>query len=183
MVLDFKNFPKLTTERLVLRNIEKTDADLIHQLRSDEIVNAFVGRDNSSTVEKAKDYILKIQNLIHQNECIYWVISLKENNDLIGCICLWNFDPENEIVEIGYEMQTAFQGRGIMGEAIKKIITYAFEEIKAKMITAFPSSDNIHSVALLKKLNFEPEDKKYNNTHKNIKNLVTYTLKNKTIVY
>jgi len=46
MVLDFKKFPQLITKRLVLRNIENTDAELIHKLRSDEVVNKFVGRDN-----------------------------------------------------------------------------------------------------------------------------------------
>ncbi|TPG45210.1 GNAT family N-acetyltransferase [Flavobacterium pectinovorum] len=178
MVLDFKNFPQLQTDRLILRNIVNTDADLIHKLHSDETVNAFVGRDNSSTLQKAKDYILKMQNLIEQNKCIYWVINLKESNDLIGSVCLWNFDPENEIVEIGYEMLTEFQGKGIMSEAIKEVIKYAFEEIHAKIITAFPSSDNINSVAMLKKMNFEFEDKKYNNTHEKVKNLVTYTLRN-----
>jgi ribosomal-protein-alanine N-acetyltransferase len=178
MILDFKNFPQLQTDRLILRNIENTDADLIHKLHSDEIVNAFVGRDNSSTLQKAKEYILKMQNLIEQNKCIYWVICLKESNDLIGSVCLWNFDPENEIVEIGYEMLTEFQGKGIMSEAIKKVIAYAFEEIQAKIITAFPSSDNINSLAMLKKMNFEFEDKKYNNTHEKVKNLITYTLRN-----
>lgn len=178
MILDFKNFPELMTDRLLLRNIKNSDDHLIHKLRSDEIVNQFVGRDNSSTLEKAQDYIRNIQNLIVNNECIYWIISLKENNDLTGCICLWNFDPENEIVEIGYEMLTEFQGKGIMSEAIKKVIEYAFEDMKAKIITAFPSSANMNSVSILKKLNFELEDKKYNNTHDNIKNLVTYTLRN-----
>ncbi|WP_316633960.1 GNAT family N-acetyltransferase [uncultured Flavobacterium sp.] len=161
-----------------MRNIQNTDAALIHKLHSDPIVNAFVGRDNSSTLKNAKDYIVKMQNLIDRNECIYWVISLNGSDNLVGSVCLWNFDFENEIVEIGYEMLHDFQGKGIMSEAIKKVIEYAFEEIKAKLITAFPSADNNNSVSILKKLNFEFEDKKYNNTHANIKNLVTYTLRN-----
>jgi ribosomal-protein-alanine N-acetyltransferase len=178
MVLDFKNFPKLITERLLLRSLEDTDYELIHKLRSDEVVNAFVGRDNSSTLEKAKEFILKIQNLVERNEGLYWVIQLKRNNDLIGTVCLWNFDLENEIVEIGYEMLPEFQGKGIMSEALKKVIAYTFEEIKAKLITAFPSSDNINSVAILEKLNFELEDESYNNTHEKVDKLVTYTLRN-----
>lgn len=178
MKLNFKDFPQLITERLLLRDIESTDAELIHKLRSDETVNAFVGRDNSSTLEKAQDYILKMQDLIAKNECIYWIIRFKENNDMIGSVCLWNFDLKDKIVEIGYEMLTEFQGKGIMSEAIQAVIEYAFEEMKAQIITAFPSFDNINSVAILKKLNFEFEDKKYNNTHENVKNLVTYTLRN-----
>jgi ribosomal-protein-alanine N-acetyltransferase len=100
----------------------------------------------------------------------------------MGTVCLWNFDPENEIVEIGYEMLPEFQGRGIMSEAIKAVTAYTFEEIKAKIITAFPSADNVNSVAILKKLNFEFENKKYNNTHENVNNIVTYTLRNHTFI-
>jgi len=182
MVLDFKVFPQLQTERLILRNIESTDAELIHKLRSDEVVNQFVGRDNSSTIEKAKEFILKILNLVEKNEGLYWIIRRKENNDLIGTVCLWNFDPENEIVEIGYEMLPEFQGKGIMTEAIKAVTAHTFEEIKAKIITAFPSEDNVNSVAILKKLNFEFEDKKYNNTHENVNNIATYTVRNRTLI-
>ncbi len=182
MVLDFKVFPQLQTERLILRNIESTDAELIHKLRSDEVVNKFVGRDNSSTIEKAKEFILKIQNLVEKNEGLYWIIRLKENNDLVGTVCLWNFDSENEIVEIGYEMLPEFQGKGIMTEALKAVTAYTFEEIKAKIITAFPSEDNSNSVAILKKLNFEFEDKKYNNTHENVNNIATYTLRNHALI-
>lgn len=181
MEFNFKDFPKLITERLVLRNIKNTDVALIHKLHSDPIVNAFVGRENSSSLKKAEEYVLKMQNLIAKNECIYWTITEKGNNNLIGSICLWNFDIENDAVEIGYEMLSEFQGKGIMTEAIKKVIEYAFEKIKAKIITAFPSSDNINSVSILKKMNFQLENKKYNNTHQNIKNLVTYTLRNSQI--
>ena len=177
MVLDFKNFPQLKTERLWLRSIENTDTALIHKLRSDETANKFVGRDNSSTLEKAQEYIIKIKDLTEKNECMYWIISLKEDNEGIGSVCLWNFDYENEIVEIGYEMLTEFQGRGIMTEAIKKVIEYAFTVLKARIITAFPSSDNSNSVAILEKLNFETDQNTYHNTHQSVENLVTYTLR------
>ncbi|MCV9926096.1 GNAT family N-acetyltransferase [Flavobacterium sp. LS1R49] len=174
---NFSKFPRLKTERLVLRNLEVQDFEFIHKLHSDPIVNSFVGRDNSSNLDKAEAYITRINNLIAKNECIYWVIALKENNDLIGSVCLWNFDLENDIVEIGYEMLTQYQGKGFMSEALKEVVKYAFEGIKASLITAFPSSDNINSVTILKRNNFQYEDKPYNNTHLNVKNIVTYTLR------
>ena len=177
MKLDFNKFPKLKTQRLILRNLENQDYERIHKLHSDPIVNSFVGRDNSSNLEKAKTYIIRMNNLIAKNECLYWVITTKEKNDLIGSICLWNFDLENKIVEIGYEMLSQYQGKGFMTEALKEVVKHAFEEINSAIITAFPSSDNVNSVSILKKLNFQYEDKPYNNTHLNIENLVTYTLR------
>jgi ribosomal-protein-alanine N-acetyltransferase len=177
MKLDFTKFPRLETQRLVLRNLENQDFELIYKLHSDPIVNSFVGRDNSASLEKAKAYIIRMNNLIAKNECLYWVITTKESNNLIGSVCLWNFDLENKIVEIGYEMLSDNQGKGFMTEALKEVVKHAFDEINSAIITAFPSSDNVNSVAILKKLNFQYEDKPYNNTHQNVANLVTYTLR------
>ncbi|MET3018977.1 GNAT family N-acetyltransferase [Flavobacterium hydatis] len=177
MKLDFTEFPRLETQRLVLRSLENQDFELIHKLHSDPVVNSFVGRDNSSSLEKAQAYIIRMNNMVAKNECIYWVITTKENNDLIGSACLWNFDFENKIVEIGYEMLPDYQGKGFMTEALREVVKHAFEEINSVIITAFPSSDNVSSVSILKKLNFQHEDKPYNNTHQNVANLVTYTLR------
>src|SRR5215204_2401242 len=90
--LDFSNFPVLTTERLVLRQLTYDDALPIHQLRSDPEVNAFVDRPLSTGIADAMAHIEKIERLVKNNESIYWVINLQEADDLIGTICFWNFD-------------------------------------------------------------------------------------------
>lgn len=175
--LDFINFPKLQTDRLILRKVLEKDYVLFHKLHSDPVVNAFVGRENSSSIEKAQAYILRMDGLVKKKECLFWVITLENNDDLIGSVCCWNFDIQNGIVEIGYEMLSEFQGKGIMTEALKSVIEFTFNEMKANIITAFPSSDNLSSVKILKKLNFEFENKPYNNKHENVENNVTYTLR------
>jgi [ribosomal protein S5]-alanine N-acetyltransferase len=175
--LDYINFPTLKTDRLILRNVLDKDYELFHKLHSDPIVNAFVGRDNSSSLEKAQAYVLRMDGLVKKKECLFWVIALNNDDNLIGSVCCRNFDLENGIVEIGYEMLTKHQGKGIMTEALKAVIKYTFNEMKANIITAFPSSDNLSSVTILKKLNFEFEDKPYNNKHENVENIVAYTLR------
>ena len=175
--LDYINFPTLITERLILRNVLDKDYQLFHKLHSDPIVNAFVGRENSSTLQKAQDYILRMSGLVKKKECLFWVITLKNDDNVIGSVCCWNFHLQEGIVEIGYEILSEFKGKGIMTEALKKVIDYTFNQMNASVITAFPSSDNLSSVTILKKLNFEFEDKPYNNKHENVKNIVTYTLR------
>jgi len=174
--IGFAMFPTLITERLILRHVLEKDYELINKLHSDPIVNAFVGRDNSSSLEKAQAYILRMRGLVERQECLYWIITLKNNDHLIGSACCWNYDIENGIVEIGYELLPEFQGQGIMTEALKSVIEFIFTKMKANLITAFPSSNNLSSVAVLKKLNFTFEDKPYNCKHVNVENIVTYTL-------
>lgn len=174
---NFTDFPILETERLVLRNIVDTDFEKIYELHSDAVVNAFVGRELSTTLEKSKAYILRMQKLVANNECLYWVIQFKENPELIGSVCCWNYDIENAIVEIGYEMLPQFQGKGIMSEALRAMMAFIFEVMEAEMITAFPKGLNVNSVAVLEKLGFKHEEHFYNNKHENVGELVSYTMR------
>jgi len=176
MNLYFVDFPALKTSRLLLRQLENHDAEQIHKLRSDPAVNAYIGRSISTGVEEAAGFIKKITASIEHKQSMYWAISLREDAHLIGTICYWNFDVENDTVEIGYEMLPEFQGRGLMTEAIKRVIEYGFEEMKVKTITAFPSADNTGSVALLKNAGFKVTDKAYANSHQNVSDQVAYAL-------
>ncbi|WP_343615041.1 GNAT family N-acetyltransferase [Flavobacterium sp.] len=177
MNLNFTGIPILTTDRLLLRGLQEEDCHAIHQLHSDPIVNRFVGRTNFSTLENAKAYIHKIENLANQKECLYWAITSIKDQKFLGSVCLWNFDAEKEIVEIGYELLSEFQSQGYMSEALKTVIEFTFNTMNAKLITAFPSADNFGSVSILKKIGFIFDDKPYNNKHENVKNMTTYILK------
>jgi ribosomal-protein-alanine N-acetyltransferase len=175
--LDFSIFPVITTSRLLLRELTAHDALQIHSLRSDPKIAAMTGRTPSNGVEDAMAHIYKIGKLIENNASIYWAISLLDNPSLIGTICLWNFDTENAIAEIGYELLPDFQGKGFMREAIAAVIKYGFEELKIKTITAFPSANNVSSVKVLKMTGFKRDSKVYQNSHDDdVVSMVTFSL-------
>jgi [ribosomal protein S5]-alanine N-acetyltransferase len=156
----FTPFPVITTQRLILRRLNIKDTKEIMMLRSDEQVNKFIDRPKSIDLTEAKQFIEKIDKGINNNEWIYWAITLKDDDTLIGTICLWNISVENDTAEIGYELHPDFQGNGIMKEAIPKIIEYGFNKMKLEIITAFTHPGNNRSTNLLMKYNFLP-DKSY----------------------
>ena len=90
----FTPFPVLKTERLTLRQLSVNDDKEIFALRSDKQVNKYLGRDPSSTIEDAKIFIHKIEEVVRQNEGIYWAITVTNTNNLAGTICLFNFSNE-----------------------------------------------------------------------------------------
>ena len=147
-------FPLLTTDRLVLRKLEIDDAGELLKLRSDESVNKYLERPKSTTINEVIEFINKIQAGISKNESFYWAISLKNESKLIGTICLWNLDKENSRAEVGYELLPAYQGKGLMREALSKIIAYGFQILSFKTITAYTDSANERSVRILEKNNF-----------------------------
>jgi ribosomal-protein-alanine N-acetyltransferase len=176
MNLHFPTFPVLQTERLVLRQLAEHDAERIHRLRSDAVVNAAVGRKNSSGVEDALAFIEKIHVTVKSGEGMYWALDMQGSSDLIGTICLWNYDVENDTVEIGYEMLPEFHGKGLMREAIQRVIAFVFDEMNARTITAFPSAGNAPSVALLTAVHFTLDDKRYAHSHEDLADVAIYTL-------
>jgi ribosomal-protein-alanine N-acetyltransferase len=153
--LNFTPFPVVTTERLILRQLTIKDAKEIMILRSDEQVNKFIDRPKSIDLNEAKKFIEKINTGI-TNDWIYWALTLKDDDTLIGTICLWNISVESDTAELGYELHPDFQGKGIMREAISKIIEHGFNKMKLEIITAFTRPDNSRSTNLLMKYNFLP---------------------------
>lgn len=155
MNINLRPFPMLITERLTLRKLTIQDADEVFHLRSDEKVNACLDRKPATTIQDAKDFIKKIENTLQNMEGVYWAITFNTNETLIGTICYYNLDLENNIAEIGYELRSLYHGQGIMQEAVKKVIDYGFEVMQLNSITAFPRMDNKMSIKLLKRNGFE----------------------------
>lgn len=156
--LQFDSFPQLLTERLVLRQLQFTDAPAIMQLRSDEEVNTFLGRKGTINIDEAKAFIQKIETTINNKDGLYWAITLKHHPALIGTICYWNIVQEKEMAEIGFELFPAFQGKGLMQEAVATVIKFGFEEMNLEIITALPETGNSKSIRVLEKNKFTTDE-------------------------
>ena len=154
-IFNFTPFPVLETERLLLRKPEKNDDYALFVLRSNDEVNKLIPRVNYQSIEEAQNFLTRINNNIAENDCIFWMMELKETNQLIATICLWNLSAENSIAEIGYEMHPDFHGKGYMQEAVAKVIDYGFSVMKVQTIFGVPFKENIKSVKLLESFNFK----------------------------
>ena len=150
-----KIFPILTTERLTLRQPLETDGQELFLLRSDTIVNKYLDRKPSETLEEVVSFIRKVNENFKNKAGLYWAITQTVNEKLIGTICLFNFSDEHKKCEIGYELLPHYQGQGIMKEAVRKVIEFTFQTLGMDTIDAFTHRDNLHSTKLLQKLHFE----------------------------
>lgn len=151
---NLKTFPVLTTERLTLRQLSDSDVQEIFLLRSDTSINKYLDRQPSKTLEDALEFIDKIKN----NSLSYWAIAQRGNDKLAGTICIFDFSEELKQCEIGYELLTEYQGKGMMREAAKKVIEYSNQALGVKTIHAYTHKDNQSSTHLLKELKFMRTD-------------------------
>ena len=153
---NFLPFPKLETERLVLRKLSKEDAAAIFQLRSDQENRKYIDSPLARSLEDAQTFISEIEEGIFQNEFIYWAVDSKNKpNTLLGTICIWNFSTRSNKAEVGFELSQEFQRQGFMMEALTAVLHYAWEELQLTTIEAYTNSQNMPSQRLLKKLDFE----------------------------
>jgi ribosomal-protein-alanine N-acetyltransferase len=158
--------PELTTDRLILRDLSITDRNTILFLRSDPTVNEYVKRPAPSNLEEAEDFITKIQTGIAEGTTYYWAIVLSEKPEqMIGSICLWNFSADKKTAEVGYDLDPSQQKKGIMNEALNKVIQYGFDTLDLSNIEAFTHGQNAASKTLLEKNNFRlnPNRSDYDN--------------------
>jgi ribosomal-protein-alanine N-acetyltransferase len=155
--MKFNPFPEIKTERLVLRKIKESDYDVILFLRSDKIVNKFIERPENRKTKNETDaikFIKEISENAKNNKSIAWGITLKNNPKIVGTICLWNFSNDRQIAEIGYDLNPAFQRKGIMDEALKSILNFGFNKLNLYKIEAFTHKENKSSIRLLENNRF-----------------------------
>lgn len=153
--INFEPFPELTTNRLVLRQLTPEDEIGIFTIRSNAVIAEYLDRPLYTKLEEAREFIEKINRGIKHNEWIYWAICLKENSKLIGTICLWKISEGQSKAEIGFELLPEYHGKGIMTQAVSKVLEYGFNTMNLHIIDGEVAPNNKKSIKLMKKFNFE----------------------------
>lgn len=146
---------RIETERLVLRAARLDDFEAIYHLRSDENINQYVKRSQIQTREIVQAFLERTILSVENNELFDWVICCKENQKVIGSICLWNVAVDHSQAELGYALRTDFHGKGIMNEAVSVVLKYGFSQLFLDKIEAYTSKYNGKSIRLLERNGFQ----------------------------
>ncbi|MFI5203330.1 MAG: GNAT family N-acetyltransferase, partial [Flavobacteriales bacterium] len=150
-------FTELSTERLILRRVEKTDAEDLFALRSDVRMMKYLGRPMATSIDDAVKMIDLYNDALEKNEGITWAVALKDTGKMIGTIGFWRIDKVNHRAEIGYMLHADYWGKGLMHEAIVTALHYAFTHLKFHSIEAHANPENTASLHILEKNGFVRE--------------------------
>lgn len=147
----FVPYPRLDTNRLILREVEKNDVDDIHAYASDPILTTHLTWDAHRTLRDTQDFIQFAFKQYEKNSVGPWAIIWKETNHVIGTIDLvWN--KKHYSAELAYAISREFWRQGIGTEAVKKIIDFGFKKMELERIQARCVTDNIASYRLMEKI-------------------------------
>ena len=146
------DFPRLETERLILRELSLDDKDAIFRNFSDEEVTKYLMAPLTS-LDQAERIITAFLDEFEQKAATTWAISLKQDGAFVGT-CTLEPKPGTR-AETGFDLAKVHWGKGYMAEALRTIIQYSFEELELGKVEAHTLLLNSRAIHLLKRLNFQ----------------------------
>jgi ribosomal-protein-alanine N-acetyltransferase len=152
------DFPKLNTERLVLREILPSDAASLLAIHGDPETMKWFGTDPILDIHQAQQLV---QNFAAWRELpnpgTRWGIQVAGEWALVGSCGLFKWNRAWKSCSLGYELARAAHGQGYMQEALLRIIDWGWREMSLNRIEAQVHPDNLASLRVLEKLGFKQE--------------------------
>lgn len=146
---------RLETKRLILRQINDHDAELISQLGGDiDIARMTSTIPHPYPVMSAEFFIMTNRENRRRGLCYNYAITRKDNDELMGIVGVFR-RGEDTAMELGYWIGKPFWGLGYTTEACAAILSEAKASLGVTRIIAGVFVDNPVSLKVLTKLGFK----------------------------
>ena len=144
----------LNEEGFFIRELHFSDADeykalLTHPKVSPVIPMQLIPNSKFDMIKA----IASLQSLAPSNRGAYWAIC-EPGGRLIGTAGYESWVQFHKRLELAFELHPNYQGRGLMTQALTKIIDIGFKDMGAERIEAYTIPSNAASIKLLKRLGF-----------------------------
>jgi [ribosomal protein S5]-alanine N-acetyltransferase len=147
-IFDFSTFPTLTTQRLVLRDLEPDDAPALFVWRSDPEVQKY-NSEPMRDVAEAAALIDELRGEYAARSAIHWAVTLRGDGRAIGLFGFVSWERYHHRADIGYDLRRDCWGRGIATEALDAMLRFGFTRMRLNRVEAQTIADNHGSVRLL----------------------------------
>lgn len=142
---------RLETDRLILRPWRETDAADLYNYASDPEVGPPAGWLPHTSIENSREIIRGVLSALDT-----FAVCLKEDGKPIGSIGFHRNDlaEDDDEYELGYWIGKPFWGRGLIPEASREMLRYAFEDLGMNRIWCGYYDGNEKSRRVQEKLGF-----------------------------
>lgn len=146
---------RIETDRLILRAWRKSDLEDFYEYASVDGVGQMAGWQPHSSIEETETIL---GFFIRDKKAL--ALELKENGKVIGSLSLDETDEEPSSGEkygreIGFALNKAYWGRGLVPEAVKAVTDYCFDELHFDWILCGHFSWNDQSRRVIEKCGFQ----------------------------
>lgn len=154
-------FRELETNRLVLKNIGRSDCEFMLRQFSNDKVNRFLfDAEPFSSIEEAEELIAMYLKEESQGPH-RWIITRKDDGERVGTCGFHCWDREAGSCHIGYDLYPEFWKQGYMAEALAAILEFGKNEMLLKRIEAHISTENVDSIKSAERQGFVDSKVRY----------------------
>ena len=167
-------FPVLTTGRLVLREITMDDFPwYVRHFSLPEICEGQGSPPPAGEKEARAGFERRVLEPFRDRDGLRWGLCLRREGHssgtlrsgpghyfalpLIGSTGVFHVDAKVRSCEMGYDLDPAYWGRGLMREAVSRILDFVFGDMGMNRVEALAMPRNAASRGLLERLGFLEE--------------------------
>ncbi len=164
------------TQRLLLREFNPTVRGQLERANEKEMAR-FFGSSNYLELLSLQNQFL--DSFIHtsRHSFRHWLLVCKDGERVIGDCGFHRWAKIHQWAEVGYGIRSAMdRNKGLMTEALEKIIAIGFDEMNLRRVEAFVETDNIPSLRLMHKLGFQAEGRLNARHEQGRKDLIAFAL-------
>ena len=145
----------LENERLKLRALEPEDLEILYKWENN--TDLWIHGNSTSPYSKLalRQYICETQlHDIYEAKQLRLIIVEQNDENVVGTIDLYDFDPHNSRAGIGILIDDQFRDQNYATETLSIIQKYSFSFLKIKQLYAYIAVDNINSIKLFEKAGY-----------------------------
>jgi RimJ/RimL family protein N-acetyltransferase len=146
-----ESFEPILTERLRMRRSVPEDAEAISAYRSVPDVGRYQGWDRTDAPFLRHEFEAMAVRDPGDRGWVQLTLEERETGELIGDVGMSPADGEPGVLKIGYTVSPTHQGKGIATEAVRALVTYAFERLGADVVRIYADADNTASIRVAEK--------------------------------
>jgi ribosomal-protein-alanine N-acetyltransferase len=144
---------QLQTERLILKELNLLDLNVVHELNSSPEVDEYNTLGIPESIHTTEVYLQEFleQQVTEPRKHFTLSIRLIETDQFIGLIALNLGKPKFKTAEVWYKVLPVFWRKGYTTEVLVKLLEFGFNELKLHRIEAGCAVENIASIKVLEK--------------------------------
>ena len=148
----FSHMPHLETPRLLLRPMRVCDTeDMFEYARDPEVTRYLLWRPHVNK-DYTRRYLEYLAGRYRLGEHYEWAMIHRESGRMIGTCGFARIDCANDCAELGYVLNPAYRGQGLVVEAATRVLEFGFCELELNRVEARYMVENLPSLRVMEKL-------------------------------
>lgn len=143
----------LSTNYFIIKEIPIEDIEKLYHICLTPDIRKFLDGFDDNLLNEKEKHQAYIENVYHFYGYGLWGVYEKESQKLVGrCGIEFKTVDGEEIYELGYLLDKAYQGRGYAKEIVMEILQYCFKELNMQRIIAMIDKTNARSIHLAERV-------------------------------